>query len=122
MRSPDQKGKTVTTTEPAADRIRPKHRKTRRAAVALIALGLALTGCSALSSGEITRKTYEEGHWGSIIICRTTGKVTNCFPQPVYDDPDWRFELREGEKTGWVHVTEDTFNAYEVGDYFEEQK
>lgn len=87
---------------------------------ALVVAGLVLTGCSSISAGTITNKVYEPGHYYSTMVCTPVGKVTVCNPINQYDDEDWRFDIREGDKDGFVYVTEDTFNQYEVGDYFGE--
>lgn len=96
----------------------------------LIALGLGLlllTGCSAINAGYITKKVAEPGNYVTTMSCTTIGEITTCTPITTYDDPDWRFYLVEkadplnkDRKTGWVYVTPETFDEYEVGDYFEE--
>lgn len=93
----------------------------RLSAVGLIALALLLSACSSISSGIITDKVSEPGHYWTTQQCvsyNAKGVCTVWMPQTHYDDPDWRFDIRDGDKSGWVYVSEDTFNRYEVGDYF----
>lgn len=94
---------------------------------AVVPLVLLLTGCSSIDSGTITNKAHEEARSYYTTQCHHVGKVTTCYPQYHYDDEDWRFDLREEvdpsdhkePATGWVYVSQSTFDAYDVGDYFE---
>lgn len=90
-------------------------------AVACIAFVVVLcaAGCSPISAGTITRKDFTPAHVNSWIWCHPVGKVTICQPMTTFVPDEWTFQLVEGEQTGWVDVTEDTFNRYEVGDFFE---
>lgn len=101
----------------------------RWAVGAAIAVGLMLTGCSAIDEGVITAKVYEEESTYYTTDCkawRTTaqGGMVCSFYGPTYhhDDADWRFDLRKGEDEGWVYVTPETYEMYEVGDYWKEPK
>lgn len=76
-----------------------------------------LVGCSSIDSGTITAKVEEPGHYITTMSCSGT-KVRTCVPITTYDTPDWRFDIREGEDTGWVYVTPETFDNYAVGDYY----
>lgn len=84
----------------------------------VLPLAVILAGCSAISSGTITGKEAEPGHYYTTQTCTPVGKVTVCTPHTYYDDPDWRFDITEGKDSGWVYVTEETYGAYEVGDYW----
>lgn len=86
----------------------------------LLASILFLTGCSQISSGTITKKEHEPGNYYITTICNLVGKVTVCTPITQYDNEDWRFDIHEGDKDGFVYVTPETFDSYEVGDYFKE--
>lgn len=99
----------------------------KRKLLALVTGGLVLTGCSGISSGEITAKVHEPDRTYVTTFCRLVGKVTVCTPQTIFDSEDWRFDLIQhattGEdKTGSVYVSEATFGQYEVGDYYQETK
>lgn len=90
----------------------------KRKLVALAALALLLTGCSSsISSGTITAKVHEPGHYYSSQVCNLIGKVMVCTPITSYDDEDWRFDIVDGEKTGYIYVTKESFDKFEVGDY-----
>lgn len=93
----------------------------RLAAVALLVGALLLTACSSISSGTITNKVAEPGMYTTTQSCAGYNKDGACsvwVPITSYDDPDWRFDIREGDDSGWVYVSQDTFDRYEVGDYF----
>lgn len=95
-----------------------------RVAVASVvaAVALTLSACSSISSGTITKKIDEPGHTVTSVICHLVGKITICTPYTTYDDEDWRFDLRSGDKTGWVYVSHETFDAYEVGDRYDDKR
>ena len=90
--------------------------------LAAMLLCLALAGCSSpISSGIITDKTHKEGYYYTTLICgaySSKGYCTVYIPIQNYSPPVWRFDIREDEQTGWVRVTEETYNSYEVGDYY----
>lgn len=97
----------------------------KRKLFALMIGGLVLTGCSGISSGEITAKVHEPSRTYITTFCRPVGKVTICTPQTIYDSEDWRFDVIQratngDDKTGSVYVSEETFAQYEVGDYYQE--
>ena len=78
-----------------------------------------------LDHGTITEREYQSATtFVSVIpLCTTTGgkyPTTTCTPIPyvMYDDEDWVFHLRDGERTGEVYVDESTYADYAVGDYF----
>lgn len=87
----------------------------------VLALGiivLALAGCSTLSSGIITNKAYSPGYWYTTTTCQLVGKNTVCTPHQAYWPPSHRFDLRDGDKEGFIYVDEFTYHEYEVGDYY----
>lgn len=91
----------------------------RIASAGAVILALALAGCSSISSGTITDKVHEPAHYNTSQVCHMAGKVMICTPVKTYDDEDWRFDLREGDKEGWVYVTQETFDSYDIGNYWE---
>jgi hypothetical protein len=47
--------------------------------------------------------------------------------QQIYHPPSWWFDLAKENKdgdivTGWVYVSEDTYDSYPVGAYYEQGK
>ena len=89
----------------------------KRVHIAAIAIAaVALTGCSSISSGTITDKQYEKARtYTTLQYC---GKA--CFiPIVHHDDPDWRFDISDGDDEGYVYVSNKTYDEYEVGDYYE---
>lgn len=105
----------------------------RLAAVAGAALLLLLTGCaSPIAEGYITEKNYKEAYSTTTLYCSMYGKYgcTLWQNQTNYYPESWWFSIVEsgdrvekGEpKTGWVYVGPETFDSYEVGDYYEPVK
>lgn len=105
--------------------------------IAVGALALMLAGCSSISSGYITDKTYTEPWTQQITQCwygmdypgmpnyLSKGSPYPCIPSGyrTVDHPaSWEFSLKEEDETGWADVSEDTYNSYEVGDYFQNPK
>lgn len=93
----------------------------RLAALALVAAALFLTACSSIDEGTITQKASEPGYYVSSQTCVAYNKEGVCsqwMPTTTYYPPTWRFDIRQGDDKGWVYVSEDTYNDYEVGDYF----
>lgn len=95
----------------------------------ILAVALLLVGCSPISSGEITSKSHRAGYYQPVTYCAAYNNKGVCTVWAVRQDwhpPTWRFDLRQQDdpisepKTGWAYVSEDTFNAYEVGDYYGE--
>lgn len=93
-------------------------------AIAFILLGaFSLAGCSAISAGTITSKDRTDGYYYTTRLCTAyskNGTCTSYIPMQNYVSPTWKFNLSDEKNTGWVYVTEDTYNSYEVGDYFKE--
>lgn len=82
----------------------------------------ALVGCSAIDSGTITGKAYEPASSWTQMTCAGYNSNGTCFSYvPItYNDPEhWRFDIKKDDDTGWVYVSETTYNEYEIGDYFE---
>ncbi|UVG35224.1 membrane protein [Microbacterium phage Cece] len=89
--------------------------KLRTALGPALALSLAtlLVACSSISAGRITEKVIEpERHY---TVCTPIGKIISCSNH--HDDQDWRFDIADKDKEGWVYVTPETFDQYQVGDW-----
>lgn len=96
----------------------------------IVIAAVTLAGCSAISSGRVTEKEHTDAYYTTEMYCAywKTGKnESGCgmwLPRQVYHDPTWTFDLSAEDKdgktqTGWVRVDESTYNAYEVGDYYD---
>ncbi len=84
----------------------------------VLGLTLLLSACgSSISEGNITAKVIEPGYWYTTYVYCGKGCMV---PVMHYDDQDWRFDLSFADKTGYVYVTEETFDSYAVGDYWED--
>ena len=90
--------------------------------VALLVGTLLLVGCSSITSGTITAKDHKDAYSYTTPQCsmfRTNGTCA-IYIYVNHDVPEkWYFGLDDGEDTGWVSVTEDTYNGFEIGDHFE---
>lgn len=89
--------------------------------VALVAAMFVLTACSAISSGRITAKVLHPEHYSTTYICASYNAQGMCTVQvPVQSlvEESYSFDLESGEETGWVYVTKEEFEKYEVGDTY----
>jgi len=94
----------------------------KKLAVAPLALLMAaLAACSPISSGTITAKVIEPE---STIVTQhcaaynARGICTVWVPQYIHDDEDYRFDIREGDESGYVYVDRTTFDQYDEGDFY----
>jgi hypothetical protein len=95
----------------------------RRALAAAVALAaLLLVGCSAIDRGTITAKVIEPATTIVQQVCagyNAKGVCSVWVPQVIHDDEDYRFDIRNEDETGFVYVSREAFDEYEVGDFFE---
>lgn len=100
--------------------------KTRLTIVTAAGL-LALTGCALEpESGTVMEKEYEEAHSQITQDCRTTTttrngrttSTTNCTPRTIYYPECYEIDYEDEStgETGEDCVSEDLFNALEIGD------
>ncbi|AYD86165.1 hypothetical protein SEA_BURRO_22 [Microbacterium phage Burro] len=91
-------------------------------ALTLVVLLLVLTGCSAISQGYVTNKHYSPAYYTYNQVCVSydtkTGMCKTYMPQQQYHPANWRLDLAYDDETGWVNVSENTFDEYEVGDFY----
>ena len=80
-----------------------------------LALLLALASCAGPDSGVITEKDSDPA--STYVYMQPAGK--SYIPITQYRPPSWQFLLEDGDGRGWVEVSEATWNAYAVGDYYE---
>lgn len=85
---------------------------------AALAATFTLTGCSSINSGTITNKTFTPAHNTTSTMCYAyiKGMCTVWIPTTTHHNDAYRFDLRKGDKTGWVSVTKDNFDKYSVGE------
>lgn len=102
----------------------------RRVCGSLLALVVAavLTACSSISAGYVTKKEYSPAYFVPVTYCAMFNAKGICVVWATRQDyhPE-RFTLRLIEsndlldrdaKTGWVTVSEGTYDSYEVGDWY----
>ena len=107
------------------------------ATVAVLAV-VGLAGCSSIDSGRITAKNSTEPYITQQQYCMdgytlypgtprydANGNLVPgsypCFPgrtEDIYHEATYKFDLAQGDDTGWVWVDEGTFVEYGVGDYY----
>jgi len=86
---------------------------------------LTLTGCSAIDSGEITKKEFTPSYTYTSIMCASysaKGICTVWLPITNRVADRWKFDLKARDKTGWVNVSQATYDAYRVGDVYHSPK
>lgn len=91
----------------------------------LLALLIVLSGCSAISTGTVTAKTYYEPYtWTETVYnCYARDKNGACtmnIPSYItHNEPErFKFDLKKGKDTGWVYVDGGTYQSYDVGDRY----
>lgn len=81
---------------------------------------LALTGCSSIDSGFITKKSYTAPYQSTEYTCITRDSKTQVctvqMPRQTHHTATWKFDLKNNDKTGWAYVNEGDYNKYKVGD------
>ena len=101
---------------------------------------IALAGCgSAITSGTVTGKQDIPAHNTTIYIpqyrtqCTTeeeqvgnqeepeqvcTQVISYYLPMPQYVPEDWQLRIRDGQRTGWVDVSQSVYNHAQVGKHW----
>lgn len=86
------------------------------------AIGMGLIACgSDIDTGYVTKRVYHQPWTEVQAICMQhdkNGFCTYSIPNNIYHSATYRFDLKEGDKTGWVYVDPDTFARYEVGMHY----
>ncbi|QDP44841.1 hypothetical protein SEA_ARAXXI_22 [Microbacterium phage Araxxi] len=92
-------------------------------ALLAVLLLLVLTGCSSISQGYVTGKEHQPGFYYFVQQCvgyNTNGTCRQWMPVQMYQPERWILHLQEDEDTGWVNVTVEVYDEYDVGDYYPE--
>ncbi|MFE6967212.1 hypothetical protein ACFVAJ_19165 [Agromyces sp. NPDC057679] len=90
-------------------------------AALIAAAAIALTACSTIDAGEITAKKFEPEHTYTTYSCVQYDKNGICkiqMPQQNHVEDRYRFNLEDGDQTGWVYVPQSTYDEYQVGDWY----
>jgi len=93
----------------------------KRKITLLLLCVLALVGCSSIESGAITQKVYTAPYDSFYYQCVSFDKNGFCtvnMPMTQHNPATYRFDLQQGDKTGWVYVNEHDYNSHKVGDYW----
>ena len=90
--------------------------------LAAVALALTLTGCGdGIDTGYVTGTTYTPPRDIMHFQCGaydTKGLCTAQMPIWTHYPEEWRLDLREGDKRGWVTVDKPTYHRYDVGTHY----
>lgn len=98
-----------------------KNSLTKTKALVSAAALLLLTGCSAISSGQVTAKHYSPSYLQPVMQCVSYNKDGVCINYlTTYNrvPEKWKLDLATSDQTGWVYVSERTYEATEIGDWF----
>lgn len=87
---------------------------------AVVSCSAVFTGCAgSIKSGTVTDKEYKPEYTSTIYVHVTKGVI---IPHIIPHDAEYKIELsgeENGEKvTGWIYVSEETYNSYNIGDYY----
>lgn len=96
----------------------------RKLTALVITAAIFLTGCSVISSGTITDKKHSDAYYYPVTYCAIYGKNGICMMYSTRQDympASWSFDLAKEDKTGYVRVSESTWNSYDIGDYYGEK-
>lgn len=81
-----------------------------------------LVGCaSQINSGYITQKHWSPSYTYFTQQCVAYNQDMACISwiQIPHTMPEsYKFDIKSGEKTGWVYVDPVTYGQYEVGDHY----
>lgn len=91
--------------------------KTRLLVVAsVLGLSVALAACGgpSVTSGKVIDKTYTAAYNQPYVIM--VGKVP--VTEEEYVAADWSIELKDGEQTGWIDVSQSTYDHEHNGDQY----
>lgn len=88
-----------------------------------IAATILLSGCAGprIDEGVIRHKDKMPAWVQNITVCSGSNPPI-CTNTPIFHDESWHFDVWEGgedDPHGWVQVTEQMYEEYEVGDYWE---
>lgn len=89
-------------------------------ALAIIPLILLLTACG-ITEGYITKRHHEPAYTYVQMICAAYNKDGGCsawMPLTQYVPDSYHFSLKDGDDAGYVVVTEEEYDQYEVGQYY----
>lgn len=81
-------------------------------------LALTLAGCaSPITSGTVVGKRDTPAHYETVFIPISTGKTTVLIPELLWISEDWQINVRggSGQRTGWVDVSQRTYDRAAIG-------
>jgi hypothetical protein len=80
---------------------------------------LFLAGCAGISAGTVSSKQFVPEHKERYSTCVRVGKVPVCTPHTRTVSDKYYLHLQDGDQTGKVSVSSDTYEMYEVGDWYD---
>lgn len=88
------------------------------AAAVVISVSALVAACGGPTSGRVIDKSFAPAHseWYEHTV---SYKPLIMVPEQEYIGPDWSLELEDPNgKTGWVDVSQSTYNKTQVGDEY----
>ncbi len=93
----------------------------RVAFAGVLLLVLVLSACSTISTGFVTAKKHTDPYTYTQMMCSAWNSRGFCMvwvPNTIYVPEQWRLDLENDGQTGWVYVSEETYDGINVGDVF----
>ncbi len=90
-------------------------KRTAAIAIAIIAL-ITLTACGGPDHGTVRGKSYSPE---TIVMQCMAQPKGGCIMYPQVYPASWSLDIYNGDEHGWKRVTEETYDAYKVGDYID---
>jgi len=85
--------------------------------IALAILACSLTGCSYVDNGVVRSKSFTPAHKTMYMHIIRIGNHTHLIPRYISHPDSWRILVENDGDSGWWDVTEDYFDAVNIGDY-----
>jgi len=84
----------------------------------MVAITLLLSACG-ITSGTVTEKTIDEGHYVYPGICVSYNKNGVCtLHVPTWDDTDYLIRIEEDEDSNRIEISQEEYETINVGDYY----
>lgn len=96
-------------------------------ALIIVMLLFFLTSCGyGKKRGTIIEKEFVPEHTSYSHVPIRSGKVTRMATQRHHYNDTWRIKIQKEEdgkiKECWIEITEEEYNKFKVGDYFEKEE
>lgn len=89
----------------------------RRLAPMAAGLLLVLTACTSAPDEGIVLDREHRGAWTQVIVT-CSGQPLICRPIPIVHPERWSLLIEHDDNGTWVRVSEETYDAHDVGDHW----